>query len=438
LNFYFNTDSILTMPLPSVSSDLALHSTRIHREFAELLNKVIGLHTPAIGSVTLERSIKKRLKELGLKTQWQYIERIQKDKEELNLLIEEVVIPETWFFRGPETFIVFRNLISQHFDRASGRPIRILSLPCSSGEEPYSIVMALLDSGWSNHEFHLDAVDISSRAIDKARRAVYTRNSFRNKDLAFRDKYFAQQEEAYVLNKEIARKVRFVSGNVLDPVSLGNLGCYDIIFCRNILIYFDKEAQKRTVSVIERLLSPRGFLFVGAAEANIYLSRGFIPVDQRNGFVMSRDGARKKKSSIQQKAGQETTEKEKKKIKIVEEKKSQFPVCPSIASSGVRLLEARDMADKGELQAAAELCRETLLKVGPCAEAYHLLGIIDDFNGNMDGAIMHMKKALYLQPDHRDSLILLLYMSERKGDRKAVENYRRRLRRLDRKNVNKS
>jgi chemotaxis protein methyltransferase WspC len=428
------------MSLPSVSSDLALPSTIIHRELAELLNKVIGLHIPVIGAVTLERCIKKRLKELDLESQRQYLRILQKDKEELNRLIEEVVIPETWFFRGPETFIVLGNLISQHFDRLAGRPIRILSIPCSSGEEPYSIVMTLLDSGWSNHGFHVDAVDISSRAIDKARRAVYTKNSFRNKDLVFRDKYFVQQEGTYVLDKEIVQKVHFVCGNVLDPASLENLGCYDIIFCRNILIYLDQEAQKRTVSVIEGLLSPRGFLFVGTAEAYIYLSRGFFPVDQRNCFVMSRDTG-KKNSSIQQEAGQEPTEREKgrKKINLVEERKTPLlQVLPSIASSEVRLREARALADKGELEAAAKLCLETILKVGPCAEAHHLLGIIDGFNGNIDGAIMHMKKALYLQPDHQDSLILLLYMSKRKGDRKAVENYRRRLRRLERKNGNKS
>ena len=114
--------------------------------------------------------------------------------------MESVVVTETWFFRDREPFDAMVQFVKGRLaDDAGRRRVRILSVPCASGEEPYSLVMGLLDAGIDSKDFEVDAADVSPRALLKAKRAIYNKNSFRGSDLRFRDRYFHQNKEGYVL-----------------------------------------------------------------------------------------------------------------------------------------------------------------------------------------------------------------------------------------------
>ncbi len=186
--------------------------------FERLLKSRIGLDASSVGSAVIERAVRQRMSGLALHDEDEYWMRLNGSPGEVQALIEAVVVPETWFFRYPESFTTLARLAFERLPSlGGGRALRILSLPCSTGEEPYSIVMALLDAGLSEYLFEVDALDVSARVIERASLGVYGRNSFRGDELGFRDRHFSEVADGYQLAEQVRRKVRFRCGNLLDP-----------------------------------------------------------------------------------------------------------------------------------------------------------------------------------------------------------------------------
>src|SRR5262245_6554834 len=179
------------------------------------------------------------MKEQGLKTVEEYKRLIESSAEEWNELMESVVVTETWFFRdrGPFAALVrvARDPAAAGLTGHPARTLRLLSVPCSSGEEPYSLVMALVDGGIPTNRFSVDAADISPRALARARQGLYGKNSFRGKDLAYRKRHFQATSEGFVLSPAIRNRVHFYEANLFSHDFLGGKARYDIIFCRNLL-----------------------------------------------------------------------------------------------------------------------------------------------------------------------------------------------------------
>ena len=245
--------------------------------FERLLKSRIGLDASSVGSAVIERAVRQRMSGLALHDEDEYWMRLNGSPGEVQALIEAVVVPETWFFRYPESFTTLARLAFERLPSlGGGRALRILSLPCSTGEEPYSIVMALLDAGLSEYLFEVDALDVSARVIERASLGVYGRNSFRGDELGFRDRHFSEVAEGYQLAEQVRRKVRFRCGNLLDPGLLAGEAPYDFVFCRNLLIYFDRPTQSEVVEVLKRLLRSDGAMFIGPAEASLLSQHGIF------------------------------------------------------------------------------------------------------------------------------------------------------------------
>src|SRR6516164_5047864 len=160
------------------------------KEIERVLREKIGLDPTSIGSSLIQRSIRLRMKNRGLKQAGEY-ERLLADSDaEWAELVESVVVCETWFFRDHDPFVALTRLVVEEWLPANpDGVVRILSVPCSSGEEPYSLAMALVDAGAPPQRFAIDAVDISTRALAHAAKGVYGKNSFRGKNLAFRNRH---------------------------------------------------------------------------------------------------------------------------------------------------------------------------------------------------------------------------------------------------------
>jgi chemotaxis protein methyltransferase WspC len=249
----------------------------INTEIANLLNRTMGLDSAAIGLYTIERAVQSRRLACNLADEKAYLNHVLVSEVELTELIEAVVVPETWFFRNHEALLeVARMAYEEWLPANPARVLRLLSLPCSTGEEPYSIVMALLDAGMPASRFQVEAVDISERALTIARQAEYGRNSFRGDNLSFRNRHFTLTRGRWRLSDDVRAKVHFQRGNIISPDFLPGTEVFDAVFCRNLVIYFDRAGQEHAVTTLRRLLTPKGVLFVGPSEASLLLSLDFV------------------------------------------------------------------------------------------------------------------------------------------------------------------
>jgi chemotaxis protein methyltransferase WspC len=408
-----------------------------------LLRHTMGLSSEAIGAETIARAVRQRMAQCGASDVQTYLARIQTSEQELHALIDEVVIPETWFFRDQIPFAYLgRHIIAERFPSHQHGVRRVLSLACSTGEEPYSIAMALLDTGIAPQHFRIDAVDISRKALHWARDAVYGGHSFRGDDLVFRERYFERSHEGYRICERVRDMVTFMHGNVLDADLLADQEPYDAIFCRNMLIYFDEAARSRAMKLLDRLLAPEGLLFVGYAEMGLFLASGYVPVRYPRAFAYRKAGARHERPHPPQNLSPAPPR--------TRDDSRQQPVSPHVlqrpanptapgAVSGQlsspgdaqapALAAARRLADQGELEAATTLCEAFMRAHGPSAEAFVLLGLIRQAAGNAAQAEHCFGRAVYLQPDHYEALIHLALMLEHRGETAMATVVRQRAQR---------
>jgi chemotaxis protein methyltransferase WspC len=401
-------------------------------DFEGLLKKVIGLDPASVGSGTIERAVKSRMMSLGLRQTQTYWERLRGSDGELQELIESVVVTETWFFRDLEAYTALARLILEEWlPHHVATTLRILSVPCCTGEEPYSLVMALLDAGLPRERIQVDAVDISVQSIAKARRGVYGSNSFRGENLRYRDRYFERSRNAYSLPKSIRNLVRFHHENLLSFGFRAGASPYDVIFCRNLLIYFDQTRQQAVMETLNRLLDQTGYLFVGPAESYLAASSGFKAVNQTMSFAFRKERAgRTRRVELRRAPFEQRPQLSQKPFSMVATAAAAAKPVPSlIVPQETSLDHVKRLADSGQIAEASSLCENYLKHERESSEAYYLLGLMRDATGDLERASECYRKVLYLEPDHSEALVHLALLCERQGDRAAARRFRGRAKR---------
>jgi chemotaxis protein methyltransferase WspC len=387
-----------------------------------LLKKNLGLRIESIGENCVERAVHRRCRALGLAGREAYLAHLAQTPAELGELVEEVVIPETWFFRDSTPFTaVVEHALGPWTARHPGQTLRLLSVPCSTGEEPYSLAMALSAAGWPQDKMRIEAVDISRRALDRARQGQYTTNSFRGDCQSFRDRYFTCTAGLCRIDARIKEKVRFRHGNLLDPFFMAGLGSFDIVFCRNVLIYLDEEARQQAINSLARLLTADGLLCTGHAEAGLFLDSPFTPAPHRLSFAFC------KKNGSPPTASPPPPAPDRPRPTPAPQRQTAPPPAP--AGSGpapAYLATAQKAADLGHLDEARALCEQGLQRHGPSAAAFFLLGVVLNAAGEQDAALTALRKAVYLEPEHGQALLLLALLAEKLGDRQLAKAYRQR------------
>ncbi len=170
---------------------------------------------------------------------------------------------------------IFSELRLQRRARARG-PITVWSAGCSSGEEPYSIVMLALEAGIDpKQDLRVYASDISRRMLKKARLGEYRESSFRETEPQIRDRYFTEKNGLWRISDAVKQHVDFIHLNLLDRSRVALLGAMDVVLCRNVIIYFDVETKRRVIATFAEKLRPGGHLLLGHAETLINLSNAF-------------------------------------------------------------------------------------------------------------------------------------------------------------------
>jgi chemotaxis protein methyltransferase WspC len=400
------------------------------RRIEAFLQREIGLDAAALGPSLVDRCVRARMKLHGLDNTADYLQLLLRSRTELEELTESVVVTETWFFRDHEPFQIFGTIVTEEWlpQRASA-PLRILCVPCSSGEEPYSLAMTLLEVVGAEIPVEIHAVDISRVALARAERASYGKNSFRGKDLGFRDRYFTTTDDGYVLNSEVTRLVKFDHHNLLADDFLQGRAPYDFIFCRNLLIYFDRTTQLIALGKLHQLLAPEGLLFVGAAELPLVTEGGFVSIKRPHAFACRKREAAAAEPDMGG-AAQKSRSRTARGLKF-SNTEALLPVIGAREVTPAELVRARQLADAGQLAAAAKLCEKYLAQHHSSAEAYYLLGLVKDA-ANDPEALNLYRKAIYLQPDHYEALVHAALLLERAGDFARAKSYRSRADRIKR------
>lgn len=406
--------------------------------FRDLLKDAIGLDANSIGVPAIMRAVERRARACHLGNLEDYWDVLSNNSSERQALIETVIVPETWFYRDREAFTVAARILREAWQASpTAPPLRVLSAPCSTGEEPYTIAMALLDASVPSSAIRIEGIDVSNGSLECARAGIYGRNSFRGTDLAYRHHHFTQTVEKYHISDAVRSMVHFSQGNLFELDHLAD-GTFDVIFCRNLLIYFDAADQRRAAGVLHRLLAPAGKLFVGHSEASVLLREGFSSLRIPQAFAFHKSHGDKVRPSTEV-ANRLPTQSQRHPTPPQPQRARPFakplarhlpPTKVPIAQSPT-LEDIRRAADRGELGLALQLGRAMIDDGQPSTEAFYLLAVISEAAGANDSAADYYRRTLYLDPNHHEALTHLTLMLHRTGDSDGAKRIEDRARRLD-------
>ena len=272
--------------------------------FRDLIEERTGLHFDESQRASLLASVGARMTHLALTDIAGYYESLCSRallNQEFQKLVNLVSITETSFFRDPPQFrllqdVMLSSLLAERARGAAGarRTIRIWSAGCSSGEEAYSIAIMLWETGLlpSHPQFTFEIVgtDVNTKVLEAARLGVYSTRAVRNVEARYLHRHFRRDGAQYAIHEALKACVRFEYGNLaLTPMP--STGPQDIVFCKNVAIYFQEDARRRLVSGLRDTLADGGYLVCGHAESLIGMDAGFLAVEHDRAYAYRKAGA---------------------------------------------------------------------------------------------------------------------------------------------------
>lgn len=253
------------------------------RQIRGFIYDFCGLHFDIESKYMLEKRLNKRLAHLHLNSfkDYYYQLRYSRDsEEELSTVIDLLTTNETYFFREDFQLKTFTDeIIPEIMNKKRGtgdRSLRIWSAGCSSGEEPYTLAMLMLQNPELRRwDVEIIGTDISKEILSRAREGVYGKTSFRSTNDYYLDRYFTEFDGKFRISDHVKKLVTISHLNLLDRNKISLLGKMDAIFCRNVIIYFDLDAKKKVISCFYEQLQRGGFLLLGHSESLMNISTDF-------------------------------------------------------------------------------------------------------------------------------------------------------------------
>lgn len=399
-----------------------------------------GLDPELLERSTLDHWVGQRLRQLGLPNVREYLSLLREDAGELERLVGEISVPETCFFRYPASFQLLVEIARQRRTLAPApETVRMLSVACATGEEPYSMAMAAVYAGWSYRQIVVDAVDRNHGHLETARAAVYGQRSFRQPTPDWAETWLLRSSDGVRVDPHVASTVNFAREDILDVLSPNMKRSYDIIFCRNLLIYLNDDAQKALIAKLASWLSPHGLLFVGHAESLDWFHFRLQRVSAPHAFALRlhqgddpppSTGPSPRPHRRPVTTGRKPVRTKTKRLLPVETTAMAAdparPPADVSVDAETTLQRARALADTGDLALSLAAAKRVLASQGPNASILELLGNVHLALGNLDDAHDALTKALYFDPAHEDVLLQLSMIHDELGDRSQAERYRQR------------
>ena len=253
----------------------------VFRLLRDLIRDYCGIYFDDGSRYVLEKRLSRRVRNHHLSGFREYFRHLLYDRnreEELMSIIDILTVNETYFFREQNQLKTFSEELLPELKETNKdtKRLRIWSAGCSTGEEPYTIAMLILEKGYF-HDWTIEILgsDINQRVLQVARSGVYRKASFRTTEQYFLNKYFKQESGFFRILDDVKQYVSFNHLNLLDPYKVKLVGKMDVIFCRNVIIYFDLPSRKKVMDIFSELLANGGYLLLGHAESLINISTAF-------------------------------------------------------------------------------------------------------------------------------------------------------------------
>lgn len=447
----------------------------LYKEF--ICNKS-GIRIPNDRLSNLQAAIIERMEEVNIFDNDSYYKFLIKSSQEFHNLISLLTVNETYFFRNPRYFNLFSKELIPELLRGTqaGKKIRILSAGCSNGEEPYSVAISLIEEYGEAafNQFEVIGVDIDMKAIQKAEMGVYGKNSFRAYHAGLRERYFKILEDGkFKISPSICRMISFYHQNLNDSSYIDNINNIDIIFYRNVSIYFSIESQEKIFASLTKILNKNGYLITSPSETFSHKHKELTLVERDGIYIFHKSNIKKIISVQSQKkppkikrdkikntnemklsgmsklktstsAKKNIQEKDTDKIKevrlIIEQKRYEeaLEIISVIKSEeelfmDAILLEIEILINRNSFIEADQRCNELLHYDPLCYQGYYLAGLIAHEEKRDSEAIKLFKKCLYIEPSLWQSHYFLAEIYKNSNDyQKALKEYFLVLRLIDR------
>ena len=432
------------------------------RRFRDLIARRSGIYIHVADRDALRNHLLARMGQSNATSFTDYLRRLgpSPESDEFQALLDLVTIQETYFFRDQAQFMALQRYVLPELVKArsgAGEPLRIWSAGCATGEEPYTIAMILAESlaGVASPPPYILATDVSQGALAVARRGIYGERSLRSTPAHYRERFFTRAGETYLLNGAIKGMVEFRPFNLMStPYPGGDGPGWDVIFCRNVTIYFKPETTKAVVRRFHETLGEGGYLFTGFSESLRYLSKDFLTIQVGGVFLYQRgragrDGARQPRTRVGRwrraspLAPQRThrlreepvTEPEPEPRREVHSRVRELVdaglpdeagqlLAPELERSSppkkALLLQAEILLNQGGAAEAAVLCEDVIRREPLSVAGHYLLGIIHRTLEDEDQAVDMFKRVVYLKPQHALARFHLGELYARRNDREAA------------------
>jgi chemotaxis protein methyltransferase CheR len=437
-------------PLDALTASTGLRTLK-----TKLIDRT-GLAYYADKDAALARAVSGRLAGLGLTQVDAYLERLESagGEAEWQALIDEITIGETHFFRYAAQFEALRDLILPDClaRRRADRSLRIWSAGCASGPEPYSVALLLDDAfgpmltGW---DVEILGTDINRRDLARAERGEYSAWDLRDLPEDKRARWFSRDGKTWLLHERHRRRVSFSHQNLLGgglDFARAKAGVFDVVLCRNVMIYFDQETSRRLLAALHTALADGGWLIVGHAEPHFEIANLFQPCSAPGTTLYRKQGGEALRPSAPTPAAWPAPEiawpPAPEPPPIVLPPPPPLPAAarrepaPGPDAPTDRLAEVRRVANAGDWPRAEDLCRDRLAQDPLDAEAHYLLALVLGQRGDAQGSEASLKRAVYLDRHFALAHYHLGLAAAARGDRcgalRALRNAREAARPLPR------